>query len=94
MVINREQFINAENNSVRLLLHISRLYSLLYNGYYKEKYKYLIEAFIKRAGDNTIKSESLRYNIIKNKIIKLLYNNNSFIIFFSFILIILLSIFL
>ena len=52
MVINREQFINAENNSVRLLLHISRLYSLLYNGYYKEKYKYLIEAFIKRAGDN------------------------------------------
>ena len=75
MVINREQFINAENNSVRLLLHISRLYSLLYNGYYKEKYK-LIEAFIKRAGDNTIKNESLRYNIIKNKTIENLAKQN------------------
>ena len=76
MMINREQFINAENNSVRLLLHISRLYSLLYNGYYKEKYKYLIEAFIKRAGDNTIKNESLRYNIIKNKTIENLAKQN------------------
>ena len=76
MVINREQFINAENNSVRLLLHISRLYSLLYNGYYKEKYKYLIKAFIKRAGDNTIKNESLRYNIIKNKTIENLAKQN------------------
>ena len=44
-----------------------------------EKYKYLIVAFIKRAGDNAIKRKSLRYNIIKSKTIENLAKQNNIV---------------